>query len=134
MEQPQLKLSREALDRPTRAGLNALIRDLFPNWRSLDIPEHRAWREADEEYDRLREEFENSTKMRALRAKVERLRKIDNDRQDATRRKARYVRNLYHYQGYTKKVATLLSDLVDEINGVGNGKKGNRRRKGRKAQ
>lgn len=130
---PQLKLSREALDRPTRAGLNTLIRDLLPNWRDINTPENLAYREADEEYDRLQEEFRNTPKMRALHSKVERLRKIDYHKQEDLKTKSRYVRNLYHAEGYTKRVAKLLTELVDEINGVDNGKKGNSRRKGRKA-
>jgi hypothetical protein len=132
MEQPQLKLSREALDRPTRAGLNRLIRELPDGFRWQELPSYREYREADEEYERMIEEFRNTPKMRALHAKVQRLRDINNQIQRDLQDRSRYVKNLYHLQGFTKKVAALLSDLVDEINGVvSNGKKGNRRRKGR---
>lgn len=118
------------MDRPTRAGLNELTRDLVHSYRWYDLPEWDEAVQAEKEYARLVDEFRNTPKMRALGKKVEALKKKRDIRRNELNKRAKAVRNKYLAQGATPEVLKMIGCLVDDINEALHEKQGRSRQAG----
>ena len=107
------RIDKTPLDKPTRAGLNELTKDLLHH---REYPEWDTYRKLDEEYDRLVEEFRCTPKMKALRKATDKARQASDKRFQELRARARAVRLKYLAEGVTPVVLHMIRKLVDDIN------------------